>query len=262
MSYWGKFIGSVAGFAMGGPVGALFGAALGHAADEGKLHSFTNGFASFASRAMPFDPLRVASAVGSREQVFAVGITVLAAKLSKCDGPVNHTEIAAFKRSFDIPEHSMAEIGRLFNSAREQPEGFEEYAVRLGQTFSAEKNVLEQVLASLYQIAGADGPVNHAEAAFLTSVARLFGLSEAASRRAGRGVPPPQAPSEDPYVILGVSARAGTDEIRARWKALVRENHPDRMVASGASEAVVRQASEKVARINAAYDFLRRERGF
>lgn len=262
MSYWGKFIGGVAGFAMGGPVGALFGAALGHAADEGKLQSFTSGFAGFASRALPFDPLRVASAVGGREQVFAVSITVLAAKLSKCDGPVNQVEIAAFKRSFDVPEQSMAEIGRLFNSAREQPEGFEPYALRLGQTFSGEKNILEQVLASLYKIAAADGPVNQAEAAFLTSVTRLFGLSETASRRAGRGMPPPQAPSEDPYMILGVSPQAGADEIRARWKLLVRENHPDRVVARGASEMVVRQASDKVARINAAYDFLRRERGF
>ena len=37
MSYWGKILGGVAGFAMGGPVGALFGAALGHAADQGAL---------------------------------------------------------------------------------------------------------------------------------------------------------------------------------------------------------------------------------
>lgn len=261
MNYWGKFIGGMAGFAMGGPVGALFGAALGHAADEGKLNSFTNGFASFAGRAVPFDLLRVGLLPGRREQVFAVSATVLAAKLCKIDGPVRREEIDAFKTSFSIPDGSMADVARLFDSAREQAEGFEPYAVQLAQAFSDEKTVLEQVLASLYQIARADGPLNLRETEFLTRVAQLFGVSEAASRRAGRGVPPPQAPTDDPYAVLGVGPRAGADEIRARWKQLMQENHPDRMVAKGASEAVVKYASEKVARINAAYDYIRRERG-
>lgn len=265
MSYWGKFIGGMAGFAMGGPVGALFGAALGHAADEGKLDGFAGGiassFTSFAGRALPFDPLRMISAFGGRDQVFAISTTVLAAKLCKCDGPVNETEIGMFKRLFEIPEQGLAEVARLFNSARAQAEGFEPYAVQLAQAFSDEKNLLERVLASLYQIAAADGPVNAAEAAFLSRVAALFGLSPAASRRAGQGIPPPQAPSDDPYVILGLTPQAGAEEIRVRWKLLVREHHPDRAVARGASEAAVKYASETLARINAAYDFIRRERG-
>ena len=84
MSYWGKFIGGMAGFAMGGPVGALFGMAMGHAADQGKL----NVFANFAGRALPFDPAHLAAMLGRRDQVFAISVTVLAAKLAKCDGPV------------------------------------------------------------------------------------------------------------------------------------------------------------------------------
>lgn len=261
MNYLGKIIGGMAGFAMGGPFGALFGAALGHAADEGKLHSFANKFTSFAGFGMPFEPLQVGSMHGQREQVFAVGVTVLAAKLCKSDGPVSREEISAFKRSFAIPENSMKEVARLFDSARAQAEGFEPYAAQLGQAFSDEKNILEQVLAGLYQIARADGPINAAEAAFLSRVAQLFKVSESASRRAGRGASAPQVPSEDPYLVLGLTPRAEVDEIRIRWKQLVRENHPDRMVAQGASEAVVKRASEKVARINAAYDYIRRERG-
>lgn len=261
MNYLGKIIGGMAGFAMGGPFGALFGAALGHAADEGKLHNFANGFANFAGYGTPFERLQIGSMQGQREQIFAVSVTVLAAKLCKSDGPVSREEISAFKRSFAIPESSMKDVARLFDSARAQAEGFEPYAAQLGQAFSGEKNVLEQVLGGLYQIAKADGPVNSMEAAFLSRVAQLFKVSESASRRAGQGMPAPQSPSEDPYVILGVTSRAGVDEIRLRWKQLVRENHPDRMVANGAPEAAVKLASEKVARINAAYDYIKRERG-
>lgn len=260
MSYWGKFIGGMAGFAMGGPVGALFGAALGHAADEGKLNGFTANFSNFAGRALPFDPLKLAAMTGQREQVFAIGVTVLAAKLCKVDGPVSRVEIDAFKRSFAIPPASMSKVAQLFDGARDSAAGFETYATQLGQAFSDDKGALEQVLAGLYQIARSDGPVNAAEADFLSRVAFGFGLNEAASRRAGQGVPPPQRPSEDPYLVMGVKPQASAEEIRARWKQLMRENHPDSLAAKGASAAAISAASDKVARINAAYDAIKREK--
>ncbi|MDE2240588.1 MAG: TerB family tellurite resistance protein [Rhodospirillales bacterium] len=260
MSYWGKFIGGMAGFAMGGPVGALFGAALGHAADEGKLYAFKFGVSDFAGRAIPFDSLKIASILGRRDQIFAIGVTVLAAKLCKCDGPVSRLEIEAFKRSFAIPRESMSEVARLFDSARASSAGYETYATQLGQAFSDDKAVLEQVLAGLYQIAKSDGPMTGAELDFLSRVAFGFGLSETAARRAGQGVPPPSPPSENPYLVLGISPQAPIEEIRQRWKQLMRENHPDAMASKGASSALVKAASEKVARINAAYDAIKRER--
>ena len=251
MSYWGKIIGGMAGFAMGGPMGALFGAALGHAADEGGLNALSG-------RALPFDAARIAALLGRRDQVFAVGVTVLAAKLAKCDGPVSRVEIDAFKRSFAIPEGSVQEVGRLFDNARDSPAGFESYAMQLGQAFAENRGVLEQVLAGLYQIARADGPVNGAEADFLARVAHGFGLEMDAAQRAGRGVV--CAPVEDPYGVLGISRQATNEDIRSRWKALMRENHPDSLASRGVAPAMIARASDRVARINAAYDTIKRER--
>jgi DnaJ like chaperone protein len=252
MSYWGKIIGGMAGFAMGGPMGALFGAALGHAADEGGL----NGL---AGKALPFDSARMAALLGRRDQVFAVGVTVLAAKLAKCDGPVSRVEIDAFKRSFAIPEQSVQEVGRLFDNARKSADGFDTYAVQLGQAFSDNRGILEQVLTGLYQIARADGPVNGAEADFLNRVAYRFGLDMDTAQRAGRG--PVAQPVEDPYAVLGVDRKAAKEAIRARWKTLMRENHPDSLASRGVPPAMVAEASDRVARINAAYDAIKRERG-
>jgi DnaJ like chaperone protein len=253
MSYWGKIIGGMAGFAMGGPMGALFGAALGHAADEGGL----NGF---AGKALPFDSARMAALLGRRDQVFAVGVTVLAAKLAKCDGPVSRVEIDAFKRSFAIPEQSVQEVGRLFDNARKSADGFDTYAVQLGQAFSDNRGILEQVLTGLHQIARADGPVNGAEADFLNRVAYRFGLDMDTAQRAGRG--PVAQPVEDPYAVLGVDRKAGKEAIRTRWKTLMRENHPDSLASRGVPPAMVAEASDRVARINAAYDAIKHERGF
>ena len=255
MSYWGKFIGGMAGFAMGGPVGALFGAALGHAADEGRFRAFS----FFGDRVMPFDSARFTAMLGGRDQIFAVGVTVLAAKLAKCDGSVSRVEIDAFKRSFAIPPENVAEVGRLFDSARNSTEGFESYAMQLGQAFSDSRGILEQVLAGLYQIARADGPLNGAEADFLGRVCFAFRLDEAATRRASGGAAAPQ-PTEDAYAVLGLRRSATAEEIRVRWKQLVREHHPDVLASQGASQARIKLASEKAARINAAYDAIKRER--
>ena len=177
----------------------------------------------------------------------------------EADGPVTRVEIDAFKRSFAIPEGSMAEVARLFDNARETAHGFESYARQMGQAFSDNRGILEQVLAGLYQIARADKALTRAELAFLAEVARGFGLDEAAARRAGAGqVMAP--PAEDPYMVLGIAASATLEEIRVRWKRLMRENHPDTLSAKGMAAEMVKKASDRVARINAAYDAIKRER--
>lgn len=254
MSYWGKVIGGLAGFAMGGPMGALFGATLGHAADNG-------GLQNLGGRALPFDTARIAAMLGRREQLFAIGVTTLAAKLAKCDGLVSRAEIDAFKMSFRIPDENVREIGRLFDHARESTEGYESYARQLGEAFADNMGVLEQVLAGLHQVARADGPINNKEAAFLARVAHEFGLDPDAAQRAGRGGFT-TTPDADPYKVLGIARSASLADIRARWKTLMRENHPDSLASKGVPADMVKAASDRVARINAAYDVIKRERKF
>jgi DnaJ like chaperone protein len=258
MSLWGKIIGGVAGFAMGGPFGAVVGAALGHAADEGTLPQFgqgaTNGGAGVHHR--------MAGMLGGRDQAFAIGVVVLAAKLSKCDGPVNRAEIDAFKRHFRIQPQAARNVGRLFDQARHSAGGFEPYAQQLGETFSDNRGVLEDVLTAFFAIAAADGAVNGRETDFLTRVHRAFGLTQADWDRARGGTPRTRRTDEpDPYAALGISRGASDEAVRAAWRQLMRDNHPDSLAARGVPPEFIARASEKVARINAAWDRIKRERG-
>ena len=255
MSVWGKIIGGVAGFAVGGPFGAVAGAALGHAADTGDLGSL----GARLGRALPLDSARFAALLGRREQVFAIGATVLAAKLAKCDGPVVRAEIDAFKRQFRIEDAAIPTIGHLFDQAREDASGFEPYARQLGESFADNRLALEQVLGALFAIARADGPVNAREADMLARIGALFGLGEAARARAAN--PSGGNPGEDPYQVLGIARTSSTEAIRAHWKALMRENHPDQLAARGVPAEFIARATERVARINAAWDAIKRERG-
>jgi DnaJ like chaperone protein len=261
MGYWGKIIGGTAGFFVGGAYGAVIGAVLGHAADTGSMQTTSRRSYDFTSS---LNPARLAGMFGRREEVFAITVTVLAAKLCKIDGPVTRLEIDAFKRHFRIPPASARGIGRLFDQARDSPESFEPYAAQLGEAFSDNHVMLEQVLSSLFAIARADGPLNMREQEYLRRVHRRLGLDQQAWERAtGERAQRPPAPVDesDPYLELGVSSSATGEQLRATWKRLMRENHPDTLAARGVPSDFVARASEKVARINAAWDRIKRERG-
>jgi DnaJ like chaperone protein len=257
MGYWGKIIGGMAGFAMGGPFGAVVGAALGHAADSGQVPNM--GF-QLGNGSM-LNPARIAAMLGRRDQVFSICVVVLAAKLAKCDGPVNRAEIDAFKRQLRIPPEAVRDVGRLFDHAREDSGGFESYATQLGESFEDNHGVLEDVLNALSVIARADGPINGREEDFLRRVHRRFGLSQAAWDRVRGGVPRPSSDGPDPYAVIGVARSASDETIRATWKKLMRENHPDSLAARGVPAEFIARANEKVAQINAAWDRIKRERG-
>ena len=179
LGVWGKILGGVAGFFTGGPLGAVVGAAMGHAADEGA--------AGRMFRPSPHGAADLAALLGSREQLFAICVVVLSAKLAKCDGPVKREEIDAFKRLFRIPPESLREVGQLFDQARDSSEDYESFAERLGEAFADNKGMLEDVLAALFQIARADGPLTRAEVAFLQGTQLRFGLDARAWERARDG---------------------------------------------------------------------------
>ncbi len=255
---WGKLLGGVAGFAMGGPFGAVVGAALGHAADQGGLPRISLGSALPGSS--PLHPARIAAMLGRRDQLFAVAVVVLSAKLAKCDGPVARSEIDAFKRQFRIPPESVRDIGRLFDQARDSSDNFMPYAEQLGESFADNRGLLEDVLAALFAIARADKPVTPVEQEMLRQVHRAFGLDELAWSQAAGAASRASTERDDPYAVLGMPRDATEEALRGAWLRLMRENHPDSLASRGVPPEFIARAGEKVARINAAWDRIKRER--
>lgn len=259
---WGKIIGGMAGFAMGGPFGAVMGAAFGHAAETG-MSGKPAGNAGFAGNfGLNFGPAP-SFFPGRRDQLFALAVVVLAAKVAKVDGPVSRIEIDAFKRSFRIPPEAVRDIGHLFDQARESQEDPIKYATQLASAFADSPAILEDVLTALFAIASADGPINVKERDLLASLGRALGLDRLAWDRASGASPRRMASSgeEDPYAVLGLARNATPEQLRTTWKHLMREHHPDSLASRGMAPDLVARASDKVARINAAWDRIKRERG-
>lgn len=188
---------------------------------------------------------------------FTAAVIGLAAKMAKADGAPSEKELAAAARVFRPPPGEEAAFRRAFNLAKQTVLGFESYAKQIGKKYRARPCLLEDVLDGLFHIAAADGAVGEAELVYLATVAEHFGFSEAEFRRikaTNLGVD-----ADDPYSVLGLLPGATMDEVRAAWRRLAAENHPDRMTQRGAPPEFVAIARDKTAAINAAYARIRDE---
>ena len=182
---------------------------------------------------------------------FAIAVIALGAKMAKADGQVTRDEVAAFREVFQIPPQAEKQAARVFNLARTDVAGFEGYAASVARMFGERKAPLVDLLEGLFHVAAADGEFHPAEEAFLERVAEIFGVSERAFRalrtRYGDGAP-------DPYAVLGVDPQDSDETIRRTWRKLVRDTHPDQMIARGVPEEAVRLATQRLAAINDAYE--------
>lgn len=194
-----------------------------------------------------------------RQVAFTVAMIALSAKMAKADGIVTHDEIRAFKEIFDIPQKEQANVARMFNLAKQDIAGFDAYARQIVKIYRHAPDILEDILDGLFHIAEADGIIHENELAFLREVARIFAFEDEAfdairARHVKKG-------GNDPYEVLGADASWSNFELVRRYRALVLENHPDRLIARGVPPEFVTIANDKMAAINAAYDELKRERG-
>lgn len=201
------------------------------------------------SLATVFEKLRTPP---ERSVGFAIAVIALGAKMAKADGLVTRDEVAAFREVFHIPKTEEANTARLFNLARQDVAGFEDYARRIAAMFDAADGTLCDLMEGLFYIAVADGSYHPSEDDFLARVSDIFGLSTRQFKALRTRFVPDADP--DPYDVLGVEPSMSMDEIRAAWRQLVRESHPDRMMARGVPEEAVKLAEKRLIAINRAWE--------
>ena len=242
MSIWGRFIGGAAGFALGGPLGAMLGVIAGSAFDRRRKSSFNYS--------------RITH--DQKQQIFTLSIIALSAKLAKSDGNVSSEEINAFKEKFRIPKNEIHKISKIFNEAKKNVYGYKQIADQIGIIFTDNKILLEELLNNLFYIAASDGHVSLNEIDMLKSISQSFKFSDKDFQRIFQiNIKNKLA---DPYKILGVSREDDDDIIRKKWILLNKEHHPDSLIAKGMPKEFINQANDELAAINLAYDKIKEMR--
>jgi DnaJ like chaperone protein len=194
-----------------------------------------------------------------RRVAFSVAMIALSAKMAKADGIVTQDEVRAFRQIFSVPAAEERNVTRLYDLAQQDIAGFEAYAEKMaGLCGSGRRNcrMLEDILDGLFHIAKADGLLHEREHRYLHRVAEIFGISEDHYRTIlARHIELGEA---DPYSVLGIEPGRPFDEVRRRYRKLVADNHPDRLIARGVPAEFIAIATTRLAAINAAYEAIER----
>ncbi len=233
MSIWGSLIGGFVGFSFAGPIGALIGSMLGGKISSSRRTGFQRSFAP-------------------PQQVFAISLIILTAKLAKADGHVSKEELIAIKQKLKVPDHEIDQVGKIFNKAKKDSLGFEPYAQQISQIYQNNPAVLDEVINILFYIAEADGKVSNSELAMIRNIAKIFALTDSQFE----GIKESRKGSDklNPYVVLGCTSNDDFATIRKKYLQLSKEHHPDALISKGVPEEVIEESKKKMRAINSAFD--------
>lgn len=187
---------------------------------------------------------------------FTMAFIALAAKMAKADGVAVPLEAEAFERCYHVPPEEHANVKRLFDLAKADTAGYEHYAHSIGQLMGGDPDLVHELFSCLFNIAAADGILHPAEERYLKNVAAHLGMSLHEYLEVRRLF---VRDEDNPFVILDLEPTASLEVVKARYRALAQEHHPDRLAAHGVPEEFLAAAESKLKRINAAYNQIVRE---
>jgi len=271
LSWWGKAIGGGLGFLIGGPIGALIGAALGHPLDSGLKRKLLESDSSES-----FEP-------GAQERVQAAFFTATFATMghiAKADGKVTQDEIKVAE-SVMAQMRLSAEQRRvaidLFKQGKDSDYDLQAVVEQFRIECRRRTNLMQMFVEIQLHAVYADGEVHPAEQLLLEQVCEYLKFPKFMLRqmdvlvRAGRNAQQQQSESKtggsgnlslaNAYELLGVEKSASDADVKRAYRKLMSQHHPDKLVAKGLPEEMIKLATEKTQHIKAAYERVKESRG-
>jgi DnaJ like chaperone protein len=259
MSWWGKALGGAFGFMIGGPLGALMGIAFGHSFDRGmgKLEGVDWGE----------DQERIQAAF------FTATFSVMG-YIAKADGRVSPEEIRlaeAVMERLGLNSEMRASARKLFSEGKSADFPIDEIMRQFRSETHRRTTLIQMFLEIQLQAAYADGVMHPAEKEALRGICghlgipaaqldRLEEMLRAGFGRAGYDAAASETSLQDAYRLLGVDESANDVDLKKTYRRLMSQHHPDKLVAKGLPEQMIKDATEKTQQIKAAYDLIRKSR--
>jgi len=252
MGIIGKVVGGTIGFALLGPLGAIAGAAFGHAFDKNDERYLEGGPAPGPG-----------PTTGEQAQfIFFLAAFSMLAKLAKADGRVSKEEIDSIENfmlyDLNLDPQSRQVAMNVFRTAVQSPETFESFAQQFYGQFSGQPQLLDLMVDIMLRVSLADGSMSPREEEMILSAARIFNFSDDHYRQiSSRYI----KDVNKYYSILGCSPGDPDSEIKKQYRKRVAEYHPDKIASKGLPEEFTKFAAEKFREIQEAYESIKQERG-
>jgi DnaJ like chaperone protein len=242
-----KWLGAIAGWSMGGPIGAILGIALGSLADNFGKSDIKEGF----------DPREQNRYKRTQPGDFEVSLLILSSIVIKADGHQDSRELNFVRQQFVTMygQERASHAFSLFNEIKKQQISTRQVCLQIKQHMTHAARL--QLLHFLFNLAQADGIVVTKEVHSIHTIANYLGISNIDFERIKAMF---YNDSSHAYEVLGVSKSAAVAEIKKAYRNLVKKYHPDKVIHLG--EEHQRGAEEKFKQIQKAYELIQKERGF
>ncbi len=259
---YGKLIAGALGFLVAGPIGLLVGLFVGHSFDKGLAGNLAL--------------LKPEQAEALRQSFFSTTFKLMG-HLAKADGRVSEAEVRQ-------AEHVIAQMG-LDPSQRSEAIGlfkhganpeFDQQATlrEFMELCGRYANLRQTILTYLISLALADGHMDTAERSVLVGIARQFGFSEAQfdhllsmltaqnrfHQHQSDGATQPGQLLAEAYAALGVTEHVSDRELKKAYRMLMSEHHPDKLIARGVPENMIKLATERSQDVQSAYERIKEHR--
>ncbi|MBQ6926254.1 MAG: TerB family tellurite resistance protein [Kiritimatiellae bacterium] len=294
MGWFATGFGFIIGNAIGGPLGGVLGAVLANylTKDEGEQEDPYARPGNGKRKVPPNANQRKRQAPkdeAAREMLFLGAAAAILAKLAKADGHITENEIASAEAAFarlGITGEKRDFCIDVFRQAKDDEHTVYEYADAFADA-QPDDDIRVVFYDLLWDLAAADGILHREEKTILRFLPRHLRINPALyyaqyARRAAdagssgreggqsggqsnsgrRRSTPRRAPGElaEAYAILGCAPTATDDELKKAYREKAKKLHPDEMMAQGLPPELVQKANDEMARVNAAYDRIRKAR--
>lgn len=269
MAIYGKIIGGFFGALLAGPIGVVLGVIIGHAFDRGFIISHT------------FSPYQQHAQTQAQEVFFNSTFLVMG-HVAKADGYVSEKEIQASEAimtRFGLRGALKQKAINLFREGKQPTFNLEQTLNQLYQACHRNPILLQMFMDIQWQVAHADGALSPKKQQVLQTISQRLGITFYDFSafedffRAGQGgayqshyqhrptQPPPRETLADAYKLLGVLESASDAEVKKAYRRLMSQNHPDKLIAKGLPEEMVKVATQKTQNIRKAYEAICKARG-
>jgi DnaJ like chaperone protein len=259
--FYGKLIAGLLGLLLGGPIGLLIGLLLGHTFDQGLARTLQFGTPEHLERV---------------KRRFFETTFQLQGYLAKADGRISEEEIAHTEeviRQMGLDAAQRRQAIELFRRGAAPDFQLEPVMAGFLELCGSQKQLQQTLLVFLVSLALADQHLDAAERAALGRIAGLMNIhpaqleqvlrmAEAQSHFHGYsgGAAEPGTRLEDAYAALGVDADVSDRDLKRAYRKLMSEHHPDKLIARGVPDDMLKLATEKSQEIQSAYEMIRKQR--
>ncbi|MBN1850887.1 MAG: TerB family tellurite resistance protein [Deltaproteobacteria bacterium] len=247
MGWFGKLAFGSMGMFLGGPLGAIAGAALGHYFIDKK--------------GMQISETGKPGRLERTQAAYFVSIFSILGKLAKADGMVSRDEISVVNElilNMNMPEQERQFARQIFNEAKISPYSIDDFAMQFYQANHQRPTVLISFLDVLLRLAASDGTLHPEEKKVINRIKVIFHVSD----QQFNNLKAVYFKDNDKYYrVLNCTPQCTNEEIKTNYKKLVKDFHPDKIISKGLPEEFVQFATNRFQEIQEAYESVRRERG-